>query len=138
VFAWDAFVDAALIRASLGEEAGQARELESLLRLWERDGFREAVAEGHLGLARLAARARDPQGAARAARVAADEAGSAGLPGTSWRAHAFLSTLPGAAPEHAEVARSIVADLTSSLTDHTLAEVLRDTLERELGGSTWP
>ena len=138
VFAWDAFVDAALIRASLGEEAGQARELESLLRLWERDGFREAVAEGHLGLARLAARARDPQGAARAARVAADEAGSAGLPGTSWRAHAFLSTLPGAAPEHAEVARSIVGDLTLSLTDHTLAEVLCDTLERELGGSTWP
>jgi hypothetical protein len=29
-----------------------------------------------------------------------------------------------------------VADLTSSLTVHTLAEVLRDTLERELGGST--
>jgi hypothetical protein len=33
-------------------------------------------------------------------------------------------------------ARSIVASLTSSLTDHTLAAVLDDTLEGELGGST--
>ena len=102
VFAWDAYVDAALIRATLGDGTKAAADLTPLIRMWERDGFREAVAEGHLALARLAARAaRDPEGAARAARAAADEAGAAGLPGTAWRAHAFLSTLPGAAPEHA-------------------------------------
>ena len=137
VFAWDAYVDAALIRATLGDGTKAAADLTPLIRMWERDGFREAVAEGHLALARLAARAHDPEGAARAARVAADESEASGLPGTSWRARAFLSTLPGAAPEHAVAARSIVADLTSSLTDHTLAEVLDDTLERELGGSIW-
>ena len=126
VFAWDAYVDAALIRATLGDGTKAAADLTPLIRMWERDGFREAVAEGHLALARLAARAHDPEGAARAARVAADESEASGLPGTSWRARAFLSTLPGAAPEHAVAARSIVADLTSSLTDHTLAEVLDD------------
>jgi class 3 adenylate cyclase/predicted ATPase len=138
VFAWDAFVHAALIRATLSEGAGGALELESLLRLWKRDGFREAVAEGHLALARLASHGGDTKGAAGAARVAADEAGAAGLPGTEWRAHAFLSTLPDADPGHAVAARSIVARLTSSLSDRTLAEVLNDTLARELGGSTWP
>jgi class 3 adenylate cyclase/tetratricopeptide (TPR) repeat protein len=138
VFAWDAYVDAALIRATLGDGAKAAAELTPLIRMWERDGFREAIAEGHLALARLASRADDPEGAERAARVAAGEAEAAGLPGTSWRAHAFLSTLPGTAPEHAVAARSIVASLTSSLTDHTLAAVLDDTLERELGGTTWP
>jgi len=138
VFAWDAYVDAALIRATLGDGAKATAELTPLIRMWERDGYREAVAEGQLALARLASRANDKEGAERAAGVAAEEAEAAGLPGTSWRAHAFLSTLPGAPPEHAMAARSIVASLTSSLTDHTLAAVLDDTLARELGGSTWP
>ena len=69
--------------------------------------------------------------------AAAEEAKAAGLPGTAWKAHAFLSTFPGADPGHAIAARSIVASLTSSLSDHTLAEVLNHTLEGELGGSTW-
>jgi hypothetical protein len=136
VFAWDAYVDAALIRATVGDGAKAAADLTPLIRMWERDGYREAVAEGQLALARLASRADDTEGAESAGRVAAEEAEAAGLPGTSWRAHAFLSTLPGAAPEHAIAARSIVAGLTSSLTDHTLASVLDDTLEGELGGST--
>jgi class 3 adenylate cyclase/tetratricopeptide (TPR) repeat protein len=138
VFAWDAYVDAALIRATLGDGAKATAELTPLIRMWERDGYREAVAEGQLALARLASRADDTEGAESAARVAAEEAEAAGLPGTAWRAHAFLSTLPGADPEHAIIARSIVASLTSSLADHTLAAVFDDTLERELGGSTWP
>jgi len=136
VFAWDAYVDAALIRATLGDGAKATAELTPLIRMWERDGYREAVAEGQLALARLASRADDTEGAESAARVAAEEAEAAGLPGTSWRAHAFLSTLPEADPEHAIIARSIVASLTSSLADHTLAAVLDDTLEGELGGST--
>lgn len=135
VFAWDAYVDAALVRATLGDGAKATAELTPLIRMWERDGFREAVAEGHLALARLASRADDPEDAESAARVATEEAEAAGLPGTAWRAHAFLSTFPGADPEHAIAARSIVARLTSSLTDHTLAAGLDDALEGELGGS---
>jgi class 3 adenylate cyclase/tetratricopeptide (TPR) repeat protein len=135
VFAWDAYVDAALIRATLGDGAKATAELTPLIRMWERDGFREAVAEGQLALARLASRADDTEGAESSARVAAEEAEAAGLPGTAWKAHAFLSTFPGADPEHAIAARSIVSSLTSSLTDHTLAAVLADTLEGELGGS---
>ena len=135
VFAWDAYVDAALIRATLGDGTTATAELTPLIRMWERDGYREAVAEGHLALARLAYRADDTEGAESAARVAAEEAEAAGLPGTAWKAHAFLSTFPGADPEHSIAARSIVASLTSSLTDHTLAAVLADTLEGELGGS---
>ena len=135
MFAWDAYVDAALIRATLGDGAKATAELTPLIRMWERDGFREAVAEGRLALARLASRADDTEGAESAARAAAEEAEAAGLPGTAWRAHALLSTFPGADPEHAIAARSIVASLTSSLTDHTLAAGLDDTLEGELGGS---
>jgi tetratricopeptide (TPR) repeat protein len=133
VFAWDAYVDAALIRATLGDGAKAAADLTPLIRMWERDGFREAVAEGHLALARLASRAGDTEGVARTARAAIAEAGSAGLPGTAWRAHALLSTFAGADPEHAEVARSIVRGLTASLEDNTLATSLTATLERELG-----
>ena len=133
VFAWDAYVDAALIRATLGDGAKAAAELTPLIRMWERDGFREAVAEGHLALARLASRAGDTEGVVRAARAATAEAGAAGLPGTAWRAHALLSTFAGADPEHAESARSIVAGLTASLEDNTLATTLAATLDRELG-----
>jgi class 3 adenylate cyclase/tetratricopeptide (TPR) repeat protein len=133
VFAWDAYVDAALIRATLGDGAKAAAELTPLIRMWERDGFREAVAEGHLALARLASRAGDTDGVVRAARAATAEAGAAGLPGTAWRAHALLSTFAGADPEHAESARSIVAGLTASVEDNTLATTLAATLDRELG-----
>ena len=136
VFVWDAYVDAALIRAGLGDQTRSAPELEILVELWERDGLREAIAEGHLALARLASQAGDTEGAARAAHAATAEARAAGLPGTEWRTHAFLSTLPDADPGHAVAARSIVGALTSSLSNHTLAEVLNETLERELGGTT--
>jgi tetratricopeptide (TPR) repeat protein len=136
VFAWDAYVDAALIRGTLGDGAKATAELTPLIRMWERDGYREAVAEGHLALARLASRAGDSEGAESAARVAAEQAEAAGLPGTAWKAHALLSTIPGVDLEHAIAARSIVAGLTSSLADHTLAAVLDETLEGELGGST--
>jgi class 3 adenylate cyclase/tetratricopeptide (TPR) repeat protein len=133
VFAWDAYVDAALIRATLGDGTKAAADLTPLIRMWERDGFREAVAEGHLALARLASGAGDSEGAARAARAATAEAGAAGLPGTAWRAHALLSTFAGADPEHAGAARSIVGGLTASLEDNTLATTLATALERELG-----
>ncbi len=133
VFAWDAYVDAALMRATLGDGTKAAADLTPLIRMWERDGFREAVAEGHLALARLASRAGDMEGAARAAHAATAEAGAAGLPGTAWRAHAFLSTFEGADPKHAEAARSIVGGLTASLEDNTLAATLATALERELG-----
>ena len=135
VFAWDAYVDAALIRATLGDGKKAAADLTPLTRMWERDGFREAVAEGHLALARLAARAGDTESAVRAARAAIAEAGAAGLPGTAWRANAFLSTFEGADPENAEAARSIVLGLTASLEDNTLARTLATALERELGGT---
>ena len=135
VFAWDAYVDAALIRATAGEGTKAATDLTPLIRMWERDGFREAVAEGRLAVARLASAAGDRDGAAVAAEAALDEAGSAGLPGTAWKAHAFLSTLPEADPDHAETARSIVEGLTASLEDNTLARSLNATLERELGGN---
>ena len=135
MFAWDAYVDAALIRATAGEGTKAAADLTPLIRMWERDGFREAVAEGRLAVARLASAAGDRDGAAVAAEAALDEAGSAGLPGTAWKAHAFLSTLPDADPDHAETARSIVEGLTASLEDNTLARSLNATLERELGGN---
>jgi hypothetical protein len=108
-------------------------DLAQLIRMWERDGFREAIAEGQLAVARLASAAGDRDGAARAAEAALGEAGSAGLPGTEWKAHAFLSTLPGADPEHTGAARSIVEGLTASLEDNTLATSLTAILERELG-----
>jgi class 3 adenylate cyclase/tetratricopeptide (TPR) repeat protein len=133
VFAWDAYVDAALIRATLGDGTKAAADLTPLIRMWERDGCRVAVAEGHLALARLASAAGDTKEAARAARAATAEAGAAGLPGTAWRGHAFLSTFEGADPEHAEAARSIVGGLTASLEDNTLATTLATALERELG-----
>ena len=101
--------------------------------VWERDGFLEAVAEGHLALARLASMAGDPDAAARAAESARTQAEAAGLPGIAWRAHALLSTIPGAQPDHAAAARSIVAELTATLEDHTLGSTLGQTLERELG-----
>jgi hypothetical protein len=73
--------------------------------------------------------------AARGAEVARLRAESAGLPGIAWRAHALLSTLPGADPGHAAAARSIVAELTDTFEDPTLAATLATTLERELGGT---
>jgi tetratricopeptide (TPR) repeat protein len=133
VFAWDAYVDAASIRAALGDGMKARADLAQLIRMWERDGFREAIAEGQLAVARLASAAGDRDGAARAAEAALGEAGSAGLPGTEWKAHAFLSTLPGADPEHTGAARSIVEGLTASLEDNTLATSLTAILERELG-----
>jgi len=135
VFAWDAYVGAALIRGGLGDGDWPASELETLVGRWERDGILEAVAEGHLALARLAAHTGNHRRAGLAAQAALVEAEAAGLPGTAWRAHALLSTLPGGDPGHAVAARSIVKGLTSSLSDHRLAGVLNDTLERELGGS---
>jgi hypothetical protein len=56
------------------------------------------------------------------------------LPGVAWRAHALLSTVPGSSSDHAEAARSIVAELTTSLEDKTLATTLATSLERELSG----
>jgi len=135
VFAWDAYIGAALIRATLGEGAKAAADLAPLIRMWERDGFREAVADGQLAVARLACIAGDRDGGARAAETALDEAESAGLPGIAWRAHALLSTLSGAGSDHAEAARSIVGGLTASLEGNTLDATLATTLERELGGS---
>jgi class 3 adenylate cyclase/tetratricopeptide (TPR) repeat protein len=135
VFAWDAYVAAALIRGALGDGAWPAPQLETLVGHWGRDGVLEAVADGHLALARLAAHARDHPRAGLAAQAALVEAEAAGLPGSAWRAHALLSAFPGEDPGHVLAARSIVEGLTSSLSDHRLAGVLNETLERELGGS---
>jgi class 3 adenylate cyclase/tetratricopeptide (TPR) repeat protein len=133
VFAWDAYVDAASIRATLGNGLKARADLAQLIRMWERAGFREAIAEGRLAVARLASASGDHDGAAREAEAALGEAGSAGLPGTEWKSHAFLSTLPGADPAHTGAARSIVEGLTASLEDNKLATSLTATLERELG-----
>ncbi len=135
VFAWDAYIGAALIRASLGDGAKAAADLAPLIRMWERDGFREAVAEGQLAVARLASIAGDRDGGAQAAEAALDGAETAGLPGIAWRAHALLSTFPGAGQDHAEAARTIVGGLTTSLEGNTLAATLATNLERELGGT---
>ena len=135
VFAWDAYIGAALIRATLGGGAEAAAMLAPLIRMWERDGFREAVAEGRLAEARLASIEGDHEGAARAAEAALQEAEGAGLPGIAWRAHASLSASPTAGTDHAQAARSIVAGLTASLEGNTLAASLTTTLERELGGT---
>ena len=134
-FASDAYIGAALIRGALGDGAEAAADLTRLIPLWERDGFPEAVADGHLAIARLASMAGDRGTAARAAEVARAQAEAAGLPGIAWRAHALLSTLLGTAPDHAAAARSIVAELTATLEDPTLAATLATTLERELGGT---
>ena len=77
----------------------------------------------------------DADTAARAAEVARAQAEAAGLPGIAWRAHALLSTVLGTGPDHAAAARSIVAELTATLEDPTLAATLAATLERELGGT---
>ncbi len=135
LFAWDAYIGAALIRASLEEGEQAAVDLATLIRMWERDGFREAVAEGRLAVARLASTAGDQDGGARAAEAALDEAVSAGLPGIEWRAHALLSTFPGAGPDHAQAARALVGELTASLEGNTLGATLATTLEQDLGGT---
>ncbi len=133
VFASDAYIGAALIRGALGDPARARADLARLMPVWERDGFLEAVAAGHLALARLASMGGDPDAAGRAAESARTQAEAAGLPGVAWRAHALLSTIPGAQPDHAAAARSIVAELTATLEDHTLGSMLGRTLERQLG-----
>jgi class 3 adenylate cyclase/tetratricopeptide (TPR) repeat protein len=135
VFAWDAYIGAALIRATLGDGAKAAADLAPLIPMWERDGFREAVAEGQLAAARLATIAGDQAGGAHAAEASLGVAETAGLPGIAWRAHAFLSTFPEAGQDHAGAARSIVGGLTASLEDNTLVATLATTLERELGAT---
>ena len=135
VFASDAYIGAALIRGALGEGNRASADLRQLLPLWERDGFPEAVAAGHLAIARLASMDGDADTAARAAEAARTRAEAKGLPGIAWRAHALLSTLPGDVSDHATAARSIVAELTGTLEDPTLGATLAATLERELGGT---
>ena len=135
VFASDAYIGAALIRGALQDTAKAAADLAQLIPLWERDGFPEAVAAAHLTLARLASLDGDADTAVRTADVARTQAEAAGLPGIEWRAHALLSTLQDGGPDRAAAARSIVAELTATLEDHTLAATLVTTLERELGGT---
>ena len=54
VFASDAYIAAALLRAAMGDATEASANLVQLIGAWERDGFREAVAEGRLAEARLA------------------------------------------------------------------------------------
>ena len=129
VFAWDAYVDAALIRATLGDASNATADLAALIGRWERDGLVVAVAEGRSAHCRLAFLAGDRDRAARIGEQTLEQATRAGLPGTAWRAHAFLSTIPRTDPGHAEAARRIVHGLTTPPGDHTLAREL----ERELG-----
>jgi class 3 adenylate cyclase/tetratricopeptide (TPR) repeat protein len=135
MFAWDAYIGAAVIHATLGDHVRADPDLSSLIRLWERDGFREAVAEGQLALARLATISGDREAAVRAADAALRGARSAGLPGIAWRAHAMLAMLPGAGSDHAQAARAVAAGLTGSLERNTLAASLAASVERELGGA---